>query len=87
MAALAVGGLLGLVLGAAAPGASASVVTALGGSLLLLGCAFTIAARLKAPDNLIPSTSAAWTSWWLVTAVIGLGLQWIFRRKHADKPA
>lgn len=84
-AAAAVGALLGLVVGASAPSFSASVVTALGGSLLLIGAGCTAAARLHLPAALLPESAIAWLVWWIVAAVIGLGLQWIFRPKPADK--
>ncbi|MEE8458907.1 MAG: hypothetical protein V3S08_03485, partial [Phycisphaerales bacterium] len=79
------GGVLGLFLGAAAPAISASIVTALGGSLLLLSSGWTIALRLHAPEQWLPHTTPQWLLWWMVAAVIGLCLQWIFRSKPADK--
>jgi hypothetical protein len=84
-AAAAVGVLLGLIVGATAPSFSASVVTALGGALLLIGAGCTVAARLHLPPALLPQSAVAWLAWWVVAAVIGLGLQWIFRPKPADK--
>lgn len=85
VASAAAGGVLGLFLGAAAPAISASIVTALGGSLLLLSSAWTIALKLQAPEQWLPTTTPQWLLWWMVAAVIGLGLQWIFRSKPADK--
>jgi hypothetical protein len=85
VASAASGGVLGLFLGAAAPAISASVVTALGGSLLLLSSGWTIALRLHAPEQWLPHTTPQWLLWWMVAAVIGLCLQWIFRSKPADK--
>jgi hypothetical protein len=84
-AAAAVGALLGLVVGASAPSFSASVVTALGGALLLIGSGCTVAARLSLPPALLPQSATAWLAWWAAAAVIGLGLQWMFRPRPADK--
>ncbi len=83
-AAAAVGALLGLLVGASAPSFSASVVTALGGSFLLIGSGCTVAARFL-PAALLPQSAVAWLTWWAAAAVIGLGLQWMFRPKPADK--
>ena len=85
VASAASGGVLGLFLGAAAPAISASIVTALGGSLLLLASGWTIALKLHAPEQWLPHTTPQWLLWWMVAAVIGLCLQWIFRAKPADK--
>ncbi len=85
VASAASGGVLGLFLGAAAPAISASIVTALGGSLLLLASGWTIALKLHAPEQWVPNTTPQWLAWWLAAAVIGLCLQWIFRSKPADK--
>lgn len=88
VAAAAVGILLGLVLGAAAPTLSASAVTALGGSLLLLASAWVMAIKLGAGEGpWIPSSSIAFLGWWMVAAVIGLGVQWMIRPTRADKAA
>lgn len=85
LAGAASGAVLGLFLGAAAPAISASIVTALGGSLLLLSSGCAMALKLRAPEQWLPSTTAQWLLWWMVAAIIGLGLQWIFRTKPADK--
>ena len=88
VAAAAVGGLLGLVLGAAAPAISAAVVTALGGSGIMLTSSLTLATRVEAlQGSWMPSTPTAWLAWWVALAVIGLGIQWMLRTKRADKPA
>ena len=83
------GGLLvGMLLGALARAFSAVVVTAFSGSLLWLTCAWTIASNLGAPEGpWMPGSSASWITWWLITSVIGLVVQWTLRRKGADKPA
>ena len=85
LAGAASGAVMGLFLGAAAPAISASIVTALGGSLLLLSSGCAMALKLRAPEQWLPSTTAQWLLWWMVAAIIGLGLQWIFRTKPADK--
>jgi hypothetical protein len=88
VAAAAVGGLLGLVLGAAAPSFSAAVVTALGGSGIMLTSGLTLVTRLESLQGpWMPSTPTAWLAWWTAIAVIGLGIQWMLRAKRADKPA
>jgi hypothetical protein len=88
VAAAAVGGLLGLVLGAGAPAISAAVVTALGGSGIMLTSSLTLATRVEALQGpWMPSTPTAWLAWWVALAVIGLGIQWMLRTKRADKPA
>lgn len=84
LAGAASGAVMGLFLGAAAPAISASIVTALGGSLLLLGSGCAMALKLRAPEQWLPTTTSQWLLWWMVAAVIGLGLQWIFRTKPAD---
>ena len=85
LAGTASGAVLGLFVGAAAPVLSASIVTALGGSLLLLGSGWTMALKLRAPEQFLPTSTLQWLLWWMVAAVIGLFLQWIFRAKPADK--
>lgn len=86
VAAAGVGVLLGLILGAAAPSLSASMVTALGGALLLLVSGWITAIRLGAGDwPGMPSNAVSWLAWWVAAAVIGLGVQWTIRPKRADK--
>lgn len=85
LAGTASGAVLGLFVGAAAPVLSASIVTALGGSLLLLGSGWTMALKLHVSEQLLPTSTLQWLVWWMVAAVIGLFLQWIFRAKPADK--
>ncbi len=80
--------LVGMLLGALARGFSAVVVTAFTGSLLWLSCAWTLASHLGVPEGpWMPGSSASWLVWWMVTAVIGLAIQWTMRRKRADKSA
>jgi len=85
----ALGGLLvGMLLGALARAFSAVVVTAFSGSILWLTCAWTLAHNLGAPEGpWMPGSSASWITWWLITSVIGLVVQWTLRRKPVDKPA
>lgn len=83
-----VGLLLGMFLGVLAKNFSTVVVTAFGGSLLWLGCAWTLASHLGVPEGpWMPGSSASWLIWWMVTAVIGLAIQWTMHRKRADKSA
>lgn len=83
-----VGLLLGMFLGVLARNFSAVVVTAFSGSLLWLSCAWTLANHFRVPEGpWMPGSSASWLMWWMVTAVIGLAIQWTMRRKRADKSA
>lgn len=86
-ASAAVGMLLGLFLGAAAPAFSAALLTALGGSLLLVSCGWTMVTRLGWSAEWMPSTAPQWLAWWAIAAVIGLIVQWTIRGKRADKAA
>ena len=80
--------LVGMLLGALARGFSAVVVTAFSGSLLWLSCAWTLASRAGLSEaSWMPESSGSWLGWWMVTAVIGLIIQWTLRRKRADKSA
>ncbi len=80
--------LVGILLGALARGFSAIVVTAFSGSLLWLSCAWTLASRAGLSEgSWMPESSGSWLVWWMVTAVIGLAIQWTMRRKRADKSA
>jgi small subunit ribosomal protein S3 len=84
----AIGAVLGLLIAAFAASFSATVVTSLAGSLLVLGSGWVTATRLGVPEGpWLPSTPAAWLVFWAVLWVIGLGVQWTFRRRPADKPA
>ncbi len=84
-----IGGLLlGMLLGVLARNFSTVVVTAFSGSLLWLSCAWTLANHVGVPEGLwMPGSSASWLVWWMVTAVIGLAIQWTLYRKRADKSA
>lgn len=87
-AATAVGALLGLVFGAAAPGFAASIVTALGGSLLVLSTGWIMAVRLGVEQGPVVDASPVTSlSVWMIAAVIGLGLQWMLKARSADKAA
>lgn len=83
-----VGLLLGMLLGVLAKNFSTVVVTAFSGSLLWLGCSWTLANHFGVPEGVwMPGSSASWLVWWMVTAVIGLAIQWTICRKRADKSA
>ncbi|MEE9128873.1 MAG: hypothetical protein V3T84_02565 [Phycisphaerales bacterium] len=80
--------LVGMLLGALARGFSAVVVTAFSGSLLWLSCAWTLVSRAGLSEaSWMPESSGSWLVWWMVTAVIGLAIQWTLRRRRADKSA
>lgn len=87
LASAAVGTLLGLLLGAAAPVFSAAVVTSLGGSIMLLGSAWTLATSVVPQGWWMPGTPTQWLIWWLAFSIIGLVVQWTLRARRADKPA
>ena len=84
-----IGGLLlGMLLGVLARNFSTVVVTAFSGSLLWLGCSWTLANQFGVPEGpWMPGSSASWMVWWMLTAVIGLAIQWTICRKRADKSA
>ncbi len=82
------GTLIGVLLGALAKTFSAIAVTAFGGSLLWLTCTGVLLTRLDVPEGLwTPGASVDWLALWLITAVIGLGVQWMLRPRQNDKSA
>ncbi len=88
MASALVGMLAGVLLGTLAGAFSATVVTSFGGSLLWLSCARVLVTITDLPEGpWLPATPVAWLALWVITAVIGLAIQWTFRPKRADKPA
>ena len=88
MAAEVDGRLAGVLVGTLAGALRAKVVTAFGGSLLWLSCAGVLVAATDLPEGpWLPATPVAWLALWVITAVIGLAIQWTFRPKRADKPA
>ena len=88
VAACAFGAMLGFVVGTGAPGFSAIVVSSLGGSFLILSTGWVMGARTFLANGLLDKlTPTTWTLLWLITSVLGLGIQWIFRPKRADKSA
>ncbi len=87
VAVAAIGALLGLLLGAAAPSMSAAIVTASLGSMLLGSSAWTIGTALDVPLGWAPASPIALLGWWAVAAIIGLGLQWTLRPRRADRSA
>ncbi len=80
------GAMLGLVIGTAAPMFSAILVSALGGSFLVLSSGWIIGARIGKNDWM-PQTPTAWTILWLLTALVGLAIQWIFRPRRKSTVA
>jgi hypothetical protein len=85
------GGFLGIIVGLLMPSIAASAITSMGGSALWLSGAHLLAVRFGLESvSWFPSTSARWLLVWLITSILGLCLQWIFRTKKpvpADKPA
>ncbi len=90
LAAAAFGVMLGLVLGASAPNFTAVMVSALGGSFLLLSTGWIIGARLgwvhpdagAGGETPFTRTPTFWAATWLVLAFVGLGIQWMFRPRR-----
>ena len=88
VAACAFGAMLGFVVGTGAPVFSAIVVSSLGGSFLILSTGWVMGAKTSLAHGLLDNlTPTNWTLLWLITSVLGLGIQWIFRPKRADKSA
>jgi hypothetical protein len=80
-----IGSIAGLLLGILAPMLGASAVTSLGGSLLWLSGGQVLAMNVGVPASWLPSTGPGWLSLWLITATVGLVIQWTFRKRLADK--
>jgi hypothetical protein len=81
------GGLLGLFIGVLAPGITASIVTAFGGSLLWLGGLRVIGEHFGLTEaGWLPARGAVWMAVWIVVALLGLAIQWRLRPKRADNP-
>jgi hypothetical protein len=81
-----VGIVLGLILGFAAPNFSAAAVTSLGGSLLWLTGLRVLLTRIGVPEGpWLPASGGSWMAVWLITAFVGMGIQWTAKRRKADK--
>jgi hypothetical protein len=83
----AIGGLLlGLLLGTLTPTFSTTVVSAFGGSLLWLAPSRVLLARFG-PGTLewLPQSATVSILLWILVALLGVGIQWMFRPKQADK--
>lgn len=83
----AIGGLLiGLLLGTLAPTASTTIVSAFGGSLLWLGGVRLLLLQASVETaGLLPKTASVTLLLWILVALVGVAIQWIFRPKQADK--
>lgn len=82
-----VGGLVGFLVGFLIQSFSASVVTSMGGSLIILSAGSILARKVELPESiagLLPASPQSWAIAWAVLAVIGLAIQWGTRRKPAD---
>jgi len=89
-----IGGVIGLFLGIMAPSFGALVLTAFGGSLLWITGVRIVATKLGLPEGPwlpAPDThSVAFASMWLITSLVGMGVQSFFLgspEENADKPA
>ena len=79
------GGLTGLLLGMVFKQATVTLVTAFGGSLLWLASGRILIERLGSSEEpWLPGSVHIWLLIWLVTAAIGVGIQWMIRPKKAD---
>lgn len=83
-----IGAIVGLLIGGIFVKPAVIILTSVGGSLLWLSCAGVVAGRMGASENWwVPGSGKSWMAVWLITALIGVGIQWTFRTKSADKPA
>lgn len=86
LAAMVLGGLLGILIGTLVPKISASIITAFSGSLLWLAGVQVMSLSLGLREGgVLPQSGRGWLTTWIIVAIIGLVLQWIFFRKRADK--
>lgn len=83
----AAGGVIGgIIVGVLLPTLSASVVTSLAGSLIILTSGYWLLLRSEmSVDRFLPHSAATSLAWWLGTAVIGLFIQLRLGVKKADK--
>ena len=85
IAAALTGGLVGILLAALAPAFGASIVSSFGGSLLWLGGGRVLVAGTGvAGEGWIPTSAAIVLAVWLITALVGIAIQWTFRPGPAD---
>ncbi len=78
------GVLVGAILGTLAPTFSSIIVTAFGGAMLWLFCAGLIVQRAELPAISALSGADRWLLLWLITSLVGVGIQWMFRPRKAD---
>ncbi len=85
LASAVLGGLLGILVGAAVPRLSSKVVTSFAGALIWLGSLRVILERVV-PDGAdwLPESGRTWLAAWAIAAVIGLCIQWTIHRRSAD---
>jgi hypothetical protein len=80
-----VGVLLGAMLGALAPSLSSAIVTAFGGTMLMLIGSRILGERAGIGDwRVVPSSATVWLAVWVGLSIIGTIFQWTFRPKQAD---
>lgn len=86
LASAVLGGLLGILVGAAVPKLSSKVVTSFAGALIWLASLRVILERVV-PNGAdwLPESGRTWLAAWAIAAVIGLCIQWTIHRRSADK--
>lgn len=79
------GAIFGFLVGLSLTTLSASAVTSMGGSGLVLISGWSLLTSLGFGDQpWMPSSATAWLIIWLAVAFAGLAIQWTIRRKPAD---
>jgi hypothetical protein len=83
-----IGALAGFVLGLAWRSLGAMMITAAAGAALMLaGVSKTLPLLAMGEDLWRPAAPEHWLGLWLITALLGVAIQWTLRPRSADKPA
>jgi len=80
----AIAGVLGgFFAGILLPSASAAIVTAFSGGLMMLVSGFWLMTRLALPfETIQPESATASLVWWLAVSIVGLAIQLVFRERR-----